>query len=625
MRKSPTTDPPCSANANTSRQEQPRFSPIQGYEVLLRNDHNELKDILGLLIERSKPGIPTHVLIPEERARRVERMLSVLSFHTEETKRILCEENLIELAATVSDVTEIGHILAEIHDLVLRDKVAQRLNELSEGMNANLLDCLGFLPDGIFSRKTAVEDIVLNEGHSVETVPVSTLIPSWFKPKNPHHITSTEVGSYIEEGVIKKVGNYSALIRWIIAANHDFSEALIQAQDGIQRTITALRGDDERAQSVGTLRGLEMKSFIELLKMSMNPTSNVRRKFEAIRLLENAILHFSVNRNPVYGAVKAVRSRIDALLEGGVWKGSITVLKMEPSMDARIRTQEFPETSAGQRDARPIVPWRARRVNDKVKDILSIGTDGLIDNSCVAFDERHKSQLSTVMKMKLYQLLIDKLIAFLHDYQTDFPEHFTYEEAQRRLTNMQGRLVRALGSYDDVHFEIKPVALESCDDLDAFYIAIPIHELLEDIQKDSAKKTAIEDMFSRLALFLIQELSLEDHVMENLLWQNNGDNGRSSTHFRGWKIHGFKTHQILVPDGDEHVQKMVRVPVEFQLLPFETAYRLMMNGVTGRGSYHVAKHKDLAEMVLPPMIGNKKMYPDAIGVHDEAQLGGMFE
>lgn len=580
------------------------YCSSDAYSPLVDRQASEIK-LAGLLIEQSSPLLPTRILHEDERKSLVLEILSIRRYLHGRYMDVLSREGLGDLRAKVGQrvcLMEVEEICREIQDGKTREQVRKALGNERDSLTAEILERLGFLPKNIFSRKTTSgDDPVSSQETFIDLKPdveefrlLRELFPKWF-PQESLAQPEALVPS-LTLGQATHFPPFARLARWITEANTEFQACVREAFKYLNGLFKKVAPTGPISQPFDTVSDLGTKSFVALFEIILNKDVPLRRRFEAIRLLEWAIAFFSVQRNPIFQAQQKVRADIHELLGIGVWDTNDQFMRLSipPAVNAAVE-------KGSQKGGASI--QIARKVNKEIQDLLNQCAAGVMDpKSCdrVIFESREKDPFSTILKIFLYQELERKCQATLKGMKTNITKKY----ARRKLAEFRRRM---LAHHRKIDFDTKPIGFDTLDDSVGFSIAINLQKPLSEYLKE--EQGGVNTLFAKLAAHLAEKLNLKNiRKYENHLWDKNRANGKTSDDFRVYKLHGDYEIEAEVFENGRRVKRTISVPVEVQLLPVESHLRALSPGEAGEEEYSLRKAMDMVQRLHPVEIEGSPLY-----------------
>lgn len=637
------------------------YRPSDAYLPLIDREATT-EQLIGLLLNQASPFLPVRVLREDGREEAIDGIDSLRRYLYVKFRIILDENGLSDLSRRMSGagrILDIEEICRNIEGPALREIIRKILGRERSSLTADFLERLGFLPRNEFARDTATlhagqvigqtdlfVSIPRDEVRRVEEMdrkssPLKQFFPPWFL--QDHLSAPQDLVPNLRPNEQQEYPIYARLARWITDAREDFQVCVREADQDLARIFTTISPKGPVKQNHETVSDLGTKSFAALLEIMLNRRISLRRRLEACRLLEWAITYFSWERNPVVQAQQAVRRDIHQKLAIEVWEfpDRFPPIKIAPEIVEVVYEEEngdvtvpglanilaffnqHPETvgpelrphiealghflhnlpNAIEKD-KPIIQT-GRKVQQSVQAILQ-ECEHISQPDRVIFASREKSKFSTALKIFLYQELARKCQATLRGIETGLTKAY----AGRKLREFRSRMSATHRTSDLAY---KPVGIDAIDDAVGFSIAINLKKPLQNYRGDERKE--LNKLFRTLGEFLANKLGLTRVRRENLLWNRNSGNKKTSKAFRVYKVHGNYEIEAEVFEEGRLLRRTVKVPVEIQLHTTESHLRMYFPGETGTEQYTQRKAKDIAERLRPDQIGDEHVYP-SLDLHE---------
>lgn len=566
--------------------------------------------LVDLLFTRCSPALPLRVLMPEQdRQKHIKGVVTILKTLKERYAVVLRaqgENAVAEKILTSGRLMNVSDICREVRIAHLRFPIDDQkllalyklLVDEEEGMNAEFMACLGFLPQGM--RDSALEE---NESFTLLHDEIDPEILNGGAAKDWDEFMAKKV----MDGGARKCFRDVRLHEWMKDANGEFGRCIREAFGGLETRSKKLSPPGLGGQPFGMIDDLGTQSMADLLSMMLDNENPLVKRFEAIRLLERAIYLYSIKNNPIYEAQEAVRRRIHDLLAVHVWTGQFTGMPVPPKMMEYILKTEFPDREVSPDDLRPIT-LQARRVNVEVRQILGDGkragvfsqTDGVV------FESREKGPDSAASKMQGEYATVEACRACLRG---EFIENLTLQRAKEKLAEFKKR-----SGLDEAGFKVKPVSFGTLDDHVGCAIVIPLEKPVDEFTSRD-DRSRVRTALYKVASAIDTKLGLKNTRPELRLFSDDErvgkHNGKKSPHFHVYKLHGSMDveTEIFGEDG-RRKPRLVTVPVELQFQPLETYVRGLMDGPTGHSTYDERKVEAVADLLLPCKIDGQKLFPN---------------
>lgn len=631
------------------------YRPSDVYLPLINREATQ-EDLPNLLLTQASPFLPVRVLREDRRKDVLQGIDSVRRYLYFRFKTVLEESGFPELARKMigsGRTLDIEEICRQIPDQRQREDIRRLLGKERASLNADFLERLGFIPTNEFDRDTipirefrqpalrfyCSRDEMPEPHPQVEEAErhfqsLRHFFPRWFPEdaiSHPHDLVPSLTPEQAMEYPI-----YARLANWITSTNNDFQDCVREAFEFLSTLLTSIAPEGPKRQIHEPVSDLGTKSLAALLEMVLNRRSSLRRRLEALRLLEWSISLFSVKRNPVFQAQQATRRDIHQLLSIEVWEfpDKFPPVKIAPEIADLVYEEEnqkgaipgllgilqflkshrelvetLPEfkthlmelvsfLSQIQTDEGKSILHTGRKVNEAVERILK-ECPQVSQSDRVIFSSREKSPFAIMLKVFLYQELARKCMATLQGVKTGLSKRY----ARQKLQEFR---VRMSETHDRKDFPLKPVGIDSIDDAVGFSLAINLSRPLRKYRR--SERGNINHLFTVLADYLVSKLHLTDARRENHLWNQNRMNPKSTEAFRVYKIHGNYAIEAEVFEKGRLIKKVVKVPVEIQLYPTESHLRSYFPGETGKEEYGKRKARDIADRLRPSAIGDEKVY-----------------
>ncbi len=664
--------------AEVAPREVQTYDPAAKYKPLF-DKAGTPQSFMGFFLEEVKPYVPLHILTGDAPEKHIDKLLKVFGELTKRYAQILNEasfnmgpnENLSKVADRVSSgkLRDLSSIWRAAKAAGADKKTFEKLSSLRNEMDAEFLACLGFLPNSIF--------FPTEEGSQDGLLLKDTISP---------HVKSGEgISDQMSFANIRRHASDSQLHEWIGQANKDFQvsveDAFAETRETAQK-ISPKKGMG--SQLFEPLSDFDTKHFADLLVLTLDPKLAPIKRFEAFRLLKWAIAFFSVQRNPVYQALNAARTALHDLLQAELWSstGQFEMVRLPPDIiyavgadvekdyenlvkelkgnGAPKRLQEATEkkvrkiikeinalhtVSAGRLTTETLTHLTA--FGNKLISFLDTGDTGELDSGTsqdairvkarkvrtevqtllggelfaaqnVLFSSRGKNIASIVNKLERLKALMAACNATLGGEKVG---DLNTQKATEKLREIMDSMLEHGHKKNDL--DIKPVGFDALDDQVGLSLVFNLKKPLEVFTKK--EQVDLDAQFKAIADHVLGIIPLENVRIENLLWEKNGANPKSSKSYRLYKIHGEYEIAANVFEDGRIVTRRVRVPVEIQLQPIETFLRSHLDPQTSHEAYERKKAHALAPSEFPQSVGEVELYSFVRGTNDGSPIAALMD
>lgn len=560
--------------------------------------------LLEILFEQASTALPHDVL--HNRAQIKDQMLVMCPYIQSHFIKILKREKIwseIEGNLSWKSGQRIIPSVEEVCRLVKgkrkRKRIRRKLGKVRDSLTPDFLEMLGFMPEEVFSREDYEQ--MRRKKCSASYNLLHETFPKWVKPEwieNPrqflHALPKLEKD---ERDEFPKL--YERCV-WMKEAEDTFQRCIREAFRCLTVDLREkMIPKDAMTQPYSLHSDLSTKSAIELLEIvldTQNTEKRLRRRFDALQILEYAIKFFEVLQNPIYKAQFEVRKDLHEILNIEVWDEGMDISRT-PVVRSAGRFRPLFVHDRGKRDADMYVI--TRQVREEMQGIFRNFCDVVDPESVPAFDSRPKTHISYVIKETLMQEMVRKCLAKLEGAEVDGIE--TKQDARKSLGKTARRMKKRFGKNV---FPEKPAALDIIDDGVGLMFTVALKEPLRKLQKSPRKRNRVESCMEEIKHLLVDVLGLEDvQKSENNLWSNDAENPKRSRGFREMKFHASKSTEL--EDGTK-----VKVPVEIQLQPLEVHLAAHSPGAPEHvDAYGERKARDLTRRIMPASIGGASLFP----------------
>lgn len=608
-------------------QEKKQYNPAEVYAPLAAKG-TKREDLLAVLVEQITPFISPEVL--KRRKDLLQELLSVKRYMRKRFKTVLEEFGVFgdvqgklgwEDKSTVPPVEDICEVVVP-HS---KEGVRAWLSLERDSLSPDILERLGFVPSQVFSRREYVRRTPKKKSkdssprserryermfhllHEVfpKDIPITSLKGSLVNVLHGRHRMS--------EGKIRKLSRFHALAQWMKESQELFQQCTIDAFKHLSSVRRQVIPKDAFRQPYELNSDLYTKSIVELFEIVLNEDLPVRRRFDAISVLEWAIGLFYVRTHEIFQAQPRVQNELHAMLNIEVWDPNMQYGEVPLARDWD-GGQFVPHAISGD-EAPPVGSAVSRKMKQGISDRLS-GYGDVVDVDMVGFDSRIKDEYSLVTKLLLRQELYKKCLAKLKGEEDETVP--TEEDAHRRLSvlrkNIRESHPRARVAHDS-SAALQYLGLEHVFDNLGFTFAFPLKKKMEKCTPEEQER--ISECFLIFGNYLVAIFGLQDATYTNNLWpstEKDHVNPKRSKDFRDFKFLGYKSvhKEVYLPNGHREVHE-IRVPVEIQIKPFEiyAVERSPETVVASIAAYQGRKARDLLRRILPQHINGEEMFPAA--------------
>lgn len=602
--------------------------PDRFYGLLVDKGASD-EDLVNLLFERTRVAMKIDVLRPEEREARIKDILNIRDTLREREIDILESHGLMDIANKMKGsrrYMDVARICSFIENKPLQQRVRTELNKQRFYFTSEFLERMGFLPGNMYNRKSDEDsksraqkeapgidaETDAKTGTESQTHPglLRDEFPPWFpvaEIPHPEMIVPT-----LNPAQLVEYPKYARLARWIRTANQDFQRCIKMAFDDLTENLATIAPEGFEGQPFGSVSDLNVKSLADLLDIVLNKKF-IRRRFEAFRLLQWAIIYFSLMNDPVYQAQQSARRDILQIFEATLWDPGQGMPDMKVS--SHVAADFLPSPFEDTESEPPVINLTCRRVSAGVKEILA-EQSGKLDivtpsnTDKLIFDGREKGLFSTTLKELIKDALADRAFAKLDGQEAGI--------SKKKATKYLAEL-RRHASLTREDLRLKPVGFETLDDGVGFAFTVDMNRPHSDLLAPERKETS--KLFTTLGLLIAEEAGLQEVVVEDRLWKGNGANSASAPSLHHLKVHGvFETPAEKLQDG-RLVQIMLRVRVEIQIWPVEDHIRnLDPKNPLAHRNYRTRQLRSAGNIISPITIGNENVYGEGARLDDEGGL-----